>query len=256
MATELPELDASAFHQLLDHLSKKNIQMNKYRRGVGVGRSQCFGMVRKRSQAPDLSRQSWLDPRLHYLLIKFGLDNLPPGFTFTSVQVNDSYKCEAHFDKHNRGNSYIVAFGSYTGGELVLKDGVDKEYNIRHRPLLFDGSKTEHYTKEFVGKRWSIVYHTLVSPPKFPMIRKLEDYEAVVKDGQYVIAWRKENETVYLSKKNGLPHPLKGRKKVVTKPLVEDFGLSEAQNFMIQHINERQEEENWQDFDDDEEGEE
>jgi hypothetical protein len=142
-----------------------------------------------------------------------------------------------------------VAFGSFTDGELVLKDGVDKPYNIRHRPLLFDGSKLEHYTKEFTGKRWSIVYHTLVSPPKHPMIRKLSDYEAVVRDGVWVMAWYREGEsTVYLSKKNGLAHPLRGRKKVVALPtVIEDSGLSEAQNFMIQHIKDREEEENWED---------
>jgi len=198
--------------------------------------------------APDLSRQSWLDPRLHYLLMKFALVHLPPDLTFTSIQVNDSYKCEAHFDRHNQGLSYIVAFGSFTDGELVLKEaGGDKAYNIRHRPLLFDGSKTEHYTKEFTGKRWSIVYHTLVSPPKHPMIRKLSDYEAVVKDGVWVMAWYKEGEpTVYLSKKNGLEHPLKGRKKIVPlDTVIEDSGLCEAQNFMIQHIKDREEEENW-----------
>jgi hypothetical protein len=210
--------------------------MNKYRKGVGIGRSQCFGMVRKRSMSPDLSRQSWLDPRLHYLLMKFGLMYLPPGFTFTSVQVNDSYMCEAHFDKHNRGNSYIVAFGSYTGGELVLKNPTDTEYNIRHRPILFDGSQIEHYTKEFTGRRWSIVYHTLVPPPKFPMVRQLQDYEAVSKDGQWVIAWYRQGEpTVYLSKKNGLEHPLKGRtKKVVAQPeVVYDLRLTAAQNLML-----------------------
>lgn len=241
MTTELPELDASAFQPLVEHLSKHNIPINKYRKGVGIGRSQCYGMVRKRSMAPDLSRCSWMDPRLHYLLMKFALLHMPPGFTFTSVQVNDSYMCEAHFDKHNRGNSYIVAFGSYTGGELVLKEpgprGVpeDKEYNIRWRPMLFDGSKIEHYTKEFTGRRWSIVFHTLVPPPKFPMIRKLEDYEAVCKDGQWVIAWYREGEpTAYLSKKNGLAHPLKGRKKVVEKPeVVYDLRLTAAQNLMV-----------------------
>jgi hypothetical protein len=190
-----------------------------------------------------------MDPRLHYLLMKFGLVHLPPGFTFTSIQVNDSYTCEAHFDKNNRGDSFIVGFGPYTGGELVLKEGVDKAYNIRHRPMLFDGSLTEHYTKEFEGKRWSLVYHTLVPPAKFPMIRRLEDYEAVVKDGVWVIAWYKPGEpTVYLSKKNGLEHPLKGRKKVIPpRPMVEDVGLSEAQNFMIQHMRDREEEENWSD---------
>jgi len=231
--SELPELDPSAFQPLIDHLMKTNIPINKYRKSAGIGRSQCFGMVRKRSMAPDLSRCSWIDPRLHYLLMKFAV-NLPSDFTFTSVQINDSYACEAHFDKHNVGNSYIVAFGPYTGGELVLKNPTDKEYNIRHRPLLFDGSAIEHYTKEFTGRRWSIVYHTLVAPAKFPMIRKLDDYEAVYRDGSWVIAWRRDGEsTVYLSKKNGLPHPLRGRKKPAIVAPVGNPRFSDAQNLML-----------------------
>jgi hypothetical protein len=143
--------------------------------------------------------------------MKFALLNVP--IPFTSVQVNDSYLCAAHKDKHNLGNSYIVGFGPYTGGELVLKNPTDKEYNIRHRPILFDGSQIEHYTKQFSGRRWTIVYHTLVSPTKFPMIKKLDEYEAVIIDGAWCIAWRQEGRPVtYLSKKNGLPHPLKGRR--------------------------------------------
>ena len=250
MVKELPELDSSAFSALIGHLTKRQIPMNRYRKGVGDGRSQCYGMVRKRSMAPDLSRCSWEDPQLHYLLMKFALVHLPPDFTFTSVQVNDSYKCLRHKDKHNQGDSYIVGFGPYTGGELILhRDAAEmakggslgvvissrQEFNIRHRPLLFDGSKIEHETKEYEGRRWTIVFHTLVSPPKFPMVRKLSDYEAVTKDGTFVIAWYKDGEpTQYLSKKNGLPHPLKGRK--VKKPVAEepnDPTLTEAQNMML-----------------------
>jgi len=233
---ELPELDESAFRPLMDHLSKKNIQMNRYRKSVGDGRSQCFGMVRKRSMAPDLSRQSWLDPQLHYLLMKFAALNVP--IPFTSIQVNDSLKCASHKDKHNEGDSYIVGFGQYTGGELILKD--HGEFNIRHRPLLFNGSEIEHETKDFTGRRWTIVFHTLVSPPKFPMIRKLSDYEAVFKDDSYVIAWYREGlPTMYLSKKNGLPHTLKGRKKVkFEEPEEEDDpGLTSAQNLMLRARN-------------------
>ena len=170
--------------------------------------------------------------------MKFALVNMPLGFTFTSIQVNDSYKCAAHKDKHNVGNSYIVGFGNYTGGELVLHQGggLSQSYQIRHRPILFDGSKIEHETKDWEGRRWTIVFHTLESPKKFPMIRKLSDYEAVTKDGTYVIAWYKEGEpTQYLSKKNGLPHPLKGRK--VKKPeaalLEDDPNLTTAQNLML-----------------------
>lgn len=208
---ELPELDESAFRDLMTHLTSKRIAMNRYRRGVGDGRSQAFGMVRKRSQAPDLSRQSWMDARLHYLLMKFALLNVP--IPFTSVQVNDSYLCASHKDKHNAGDSYIVGFGPYTGGELVLKNPTDTDYNIRHRPILFNGAEIEHYTKQFTGRRFTLVFHTIVSPPKFPMVKKLDDYEAVVVDGAWCIAWRQEGHPVrYLDKKNGLPHPLKGRK--------------------------------------------
>jgi len=228
---ELPELDESAFRPLMNHLGKHNIQMNRYRKSVGDGKSQCFGMVRKRSEAPDLSRQSWIDPKLHHLLMKFGQDHVP--IPFTSIQVNDNLRCAAHKDKHNQGDSYIVGFGPYTGGELKV---AGNEYNIRHRPLLFNGAELEHETKEFQGRRWSIVYHTLVSPPKFPMVRSLQDYEAVCVDGEMVIAFRRPGQpTIYLSKKNGLPHPLKGRKKVkeLPKKPEDDPNLSTAQNLMI-----------------------
>jgi len=230
---ELPELDESAFKDLLAHLTDKRISVNRYRSKVGEGRSQAFGMVRKRSQAPDLSRQSWLDAKLHHLLMKFALVNVT--IPFTSIQVNDSYLCAPHKDTHNFGDSYIVGFGPYTGGELVLKNPTDVEYNIRHRPILFNGSEIEHYTKQFTGRRFTIVYHTLVSPPKFPMIRKLEDYEAVVVDGSYVIAWRRDREpTMYLDKKNGLPHPLKGRKKIKTpKEPPQESSLTQFQELML-----------------------
>jgi len=228
---ELAELDESAFKDLREHLNDHTIQMNKYRKGVGDGRSQCFGIVRKRSLPPDLSRCSWNDPKLHYLLMKFAREYVP--IPFTSIQVNDSYKCAAHKDKHNVGESYIVAFGSYEGGELVIEG---KEYNIRHRPILFDGSKLEHSTKEFKGRRWSIVYHTQEAPPRFPAVRKLSDYEAVFRDGQYVIAWYRDGlSTEYLYKKNGLDHPLKGRTKKVLPPAPKKINptMTLAQNLML-----------------------
>lgn len=234
MVQELQELDESAFRPLMIHLSKKNIQMNRYRKNVGDGRSQCFGLVRKRSLAPDLSRQSWLDPELHHLLMKFAIMYVP--IPFTSIQVNDNMCCAQHKDRHNVGDSYIVAFGNYTNGELVLKNPTDTEYNIRHRPLLFNGSEIEHYTKPFQGRRWSIVFHTLVAPIKFPCLTKLSDYEAVVVDGKWKIAWRRDGlPLTYLDKKNGLPHPLQGRKvkKAVQEISEDDPNLNGPQNLMI-----------------------
>jgi len=184
--------------------------------------------------APDLSRQSWLDPELHNLLIRFAALHVP--IPFTSIQVNANFCCAQHKDTHNQGDSYIVGFGNYTGGELVLKTPDDVLYNINKRPLLFNGSEIEHYTKEFTGNRWTIVFHTLVAPAKFPCVTKLSDYEAVVVDGVWCIAWRREGlPTVYLNKKNGLPHPLKGRKtkKVVEEISEDDPNLNGPQNLML-----------------------
>lgn len=233
--TELAELDPSAFNTLISHLTDHNIPFNKYRKSVGDGRSQCWGIVRKRSLPPDLSRNSWNDPKLHYLLMLFARQYVP--IEFTSIQVNDSLKCARHTDKHNVGQSYIVGFGPYQGGALMLylPEG-QKEFNIRHRPLLFDGSKIEHETTDFTGRRWSIVFHTQESPKMFPAIRTLRDYEAITKDGGYVIAFYRDGYcTEYLNKKNGLPHPLKGRKKV--KPeIVDEFYdplMSPAQNLIF-----------------------
>ena len=233
--TELAELDPSAFTALIAHLTDHSIPMNKYRKGVGDGRSQTFGIVRKRSLAPDLARNSWNDPKLHYLLMLFARQHVP--IEFTSIQVNDSLKCARHTDKHNVGESYIVGFGAYQGGALVLHlpDG-QKEFNIRHRPLLFDGSKIEHETDAFTGRRWSLVFHTQESPKKFPAVRTLRDYEAITRDGGYVIAFYRDGMcTEYLSKKNGLPHPLKGRKKAKPEVIEQAYNplMTPAQNLIL-----------------------
>ena len=202
---EQPELDERDFKDLREHLGKPNIPMNKGKKNEG--KSRCFGMVRKRSQAPDLSKDSWTDPRLHYLLMRFGREHV--NIPFTSIQVSDN---ETHV-KHSQGNCYIVSFGDYTDGEIVIDT---KEYNIRHRPLVFDISKLEHTysSKEFRGVRYTLIYYTLLPQTKFPMVKSLSEYEAGTRDGEYVIAWYKDGEpTQYLSKKNGLPQPVRKKKE-------------------------------------------
>jgi hypothetical protein len=242
MCQFLEQLDPSAFAELLEHLKDKRILMNKYRKASGEGRSQAYGMVRKRSMAPDLSRCSWLDPRLHYLLMKFARQYVP--IPFTSVQVNDSYQTAKHKDKHNFGDSLIVGFGDYTDGELVVDiNGTEETFDIHHRPLIFNGSELPHYTKPFTGRRFSLVFHTIVAPEAFPMVRKLEEYEAVCVDGAWKIAFREPGMPVkYLDAKNGLDHPLKGRKKKLT-PIAEESPApfhSAAQNLLSRALSAQQ----------------
>lgn len=219
MVKVLNYIDPDALICILDHLMSHKLAVNRYRQKVGEGRSQCFGIVRKRCLAPDLSRQSWLDPYLHFRLMEFGRVYVP--VPFTSIQVNDSFICGKHRDKNNEGESYIIGFGDYEGGELVVSEnGIETEYDIKYHPLLFNGSMLEHWTKPFTGRRFTIVYHTTVAPSRFPTLVTLEDYEAVriQETGHWLIKWTKSDGSIeYLGGKKGLPHPLRGYKRLNDK---------------------------------------
>jgi hypothetical protein len=203
-------VDRKDTEQIREYLTSHNLGNNKYRVKVGEGVSQCLGIVSKRSQAPDLSRQSWLHPRLHNMLIEFGKKYVLPHITYTSIQVNCNYPCKAHKDISNVGDSYIVAFGDYSGGQLCIEDA---NYTIDKRGLLFNGSELRHWTREWTGQRISLVYHTL--KPKFPMLRQLSDYMAVEHEGIWKIRYLEGDGEHYLWKGHGLSHPLLGRKKVL-----------------------------------------
>lgn len=207
--TFISYVDRKDTEEIREYLITHNLGTNKYRVKVGEGVSQCLGIVSKRSQAPDLSRQSWLHPKLHHLLIKFGEMYVKPYISYTSIQVNVNYPCKPHKDISNVGDSYIVAFGEYSGGQLCIEDA---NYNIERRGLLFNGSEHLHWTRDWTGHRISLVYHTL--KPKFPMIKQLSDYTAVQIDNVWKIRYLDdEGNAQYLWKNNGLPHPLKGRVK-------------------------------------------
>ena len=213
-----PALPDKALEDIENHLAKKPVSLNHYRQKVGDGRSQAWGLVRKRSLAPDLSRQSWLDAKLHHLLMEFGEKHVP--IPFTSIQVNDSFVCAPHKDVGNEGLSYIIGFGEYTGGLLKLHlEPTPVEIDIRV-PHLFNGSEILHSTTPFEGKRYSLVYHTVRAPEHFPLVKSLSQYKAVEKEGKWLIEFTDVSGAVsYLSRNKGLPHPLAGRKKVRSEPI-------------------------------------
>lgn len=77
-------------------------------------------------------------------------------FKFTSIQVNKNLQCPPHKDKNNCGDSMLVSFGDYEGGEIVI-DGVT--YDARENPLIFNGSEYEHYNKPITsGTKYSLVF--------------------------------------------------------------------------------------------------
>jgi hypothetical protein len=178
----LDAIPESEFKDMLEYLAEHPVPNTKYRVKVGDGRSATYGIVGRRCLAPDLSRHTCLNVEFFSMLLAYAKKYVP--INFSSVQVNYSYNCKPHYDVHNQGVSYIVAFGQYEGGRLMI---ADKSYNIQYQPLLFDGSQLLHSTTPFEGTRVSIVYHTIAPSKRFPFIQKLSDYECIVDGGVHKI---------------------------------------------------------------------
>ena len=86
-----------------------------------------------------------------------------PNFRYTSIQVNKSVETSWHFDKGNVGMSYLIGFGDFKGGGVVVKIRDDKEIFVDndHRWLFFDGHHLEHKSAPVKsGIRYAVIFFT------------------------------------------------------------------------------------------------
>jgi len=195
----------SAFEEIKKELERQPLSINEYRLKAGTGRSQAFGIVNRRCLAPDYSRNCWTRPKLYYHLLEFGKQYVD--LSFNAITVNQNYKATPHKDKNNSGDSFLVAFGDYTGGELELLEGERKGvYNINRNPIKDDFSKVLHSVKDFSGNRYSLVYYNFVNKR---LSSDLPKPSVKIENNKYYF-YRGDTK---VTRKEGLPHCLKGRKK-------------------------------------------
>lgn len=202
----MPQIPPDAFTDILEELRKKPLQVNEYRNKAGEGRSQAFGLVNRRCLPVDYSRQCWMRPKLYYHIVEFAKKYVD--ISWTSVTVNQNYRAAPHRDKSNQGLSYLVAFGSYSGGDLIFHEGdLSGNHNVWCTPLKADFSKSLHSVDVFDGERYSLVFYTLKATrmPKQP----LPPATVIGEDGKYFF---KRGDKI-ITPKTGLEHPLRGRKK-------------------------------------------
>ena len=199
MLSEIPE---SAFTEIEEELNRRPLQTNKYRKKVGDGKSQCFGLVGRRCLPIDYSRQCWKRPYLYKLLLDFG-EKYVTDISWNAITVNQNFKCQPHRDLHNIGDSFLVGFGPYIEGKLKIHEGdLSGEWDIRHKPIITDFTKVLHYVLQFGGDRYSLVYYQLKTDTIYPAPSvRFENNQYVFYRGDIAIT-------------DGLAHPLKGRKKV------------------------------------------
>lgn len=151
------DVDPDVFRGVLRELEERPLHVNKYRKNSGEGRSQCFGLVRQRNHTYTGSAWNFKRPELYQELLILANRILPADFRWLSIQVNQNYLTTPHYDSGNRGDSAIIAFGDFTGGELVVSG---TPVSIKNRLVYFDGSIHLHSTLPFTGNRYSIVFHS------------------------------------------------------------------------------------------------
>jgi len=170
-------IPSEAFANLIAELQRRPIEINKYRPSSGIGRSVAFGIVNKRCMPADYSRQCWTRPYLYKLLLDFGAEYVRD-ISWNAITVNQGYKASPHRDKRNGGDSFLVAFGSFTGGCLKIHEGdLSGVHNICHQPIQTDFSKVLHSVEDFTGDRYSLVYYRypVKDVPLPPSVRLVND---------------------------------------------------------------------------------
>lgn len=164
MATLVADISASEFLDLTRELMRKRLTKNCDRAMAGPGKSQAFGIIRRWSYRPHLSRNTWMRPHLWNLLLSFASKHVP--IQWDGVTVNDDYVSQPHTDKGNEGESYTISFGDFTGGELCLEG--DTKIDTRFRGHLFNGAAIRHWTAPHIGRRFCLVFYKIIWPPKWP----------------------------------------------------------------------------------------
>jgi len=154
----------SLFEPIVKAYKKKAIGLYYERKNSGAGRSQSIGILPRRLRGVGESRNN--ENYAHILTEALKLKEIfCPEINYTTMMMNHNYQALTHVDKNNNGYSCVVAFGDYTGGELVIGD---KEYDIRHKPLKFCAAQTPHSVKPITsGDRYSLVVFRLNFPKAF-----------------------------------------------------------------------------------------
>lgn len=123
---------------------KNNWRRKKYSLNVGMTR---HIFVKGRPLAP--SRFMKKDRRIYDECKRLFFD-----FDFDGVQINRNVLCPPHKDTKNIGDSLLIGFGEYEGGETLI-EGV--KHDIYHTPVIFNGYEKEHSVCPFEGERYSVV---------------------------------------------------------------------------------------------------
>ena len=118
--------------------------------------------------------------------------------------------------KNSQDEKFVVGFGSYTGGELVINK---IENNIRHRPYILAQS-TEYTVNDLInGHSILLLFYSTTPHADYPTNKRLSQYEGLMIDGEWTISYRELGVPVVFYDKTGFPKTYKAMKYVEEAPL-------------------------------------
>ena len=150
---------------------KKIVQWGKNKGSVNFDRvgfpceSMNFGLVQKRFSHNGNPKNKYDNPIQEgsnnskypeiYNQLKKLIHEIDENFEYDCITLNHNFLSKPHFDKNNKSPSIIIGLGNYEGGELVIENC---EFDIKNKPLIFHGGTTRHWTNNYEGDRYSIIY--------------------------------------------------------------------------------------------------
>ena len=102
--------------------------------------SSCDGKVCKVPSRHNVKHKELL------VALKALLRSHDPKYKFEAVTINKNHAAAKHVDSNNKGHSYIIGLGNYTGGELVFSDKKSPHHgthNIKNPYNVFFYSDSE-----------------------------------------------------------------------------------------------------------------
>ncbi len=153
--------------------SRRNVIDPKNALRTNSGRLYCQSFILgPNMKSPTLEPSYWTTAYPELLkLLTYLMKKHDPEHKWSNITVNRNSKCKPHRDSGNKGASYIVGFGNYSGGELSIERLGTSERRVDKRDICrkfvrFFGGEQTHWTEPFKGERYSCVFYN------FPDIHK------------------------------------------------------------------------------------
>ena len=195
-------VEDASLHDLQAHLAEMILTgKERYNRVAVVGSEYSNGfseMLGLAVHCRSVTKATVRNPGLFELCMAwFRKQPKAASFDVTSVQVNHNMLARAHRDSANAGYSALIAFGLFTGGDLLywpldtggpiqsVLDSVS-QVSLDATTLQFFDGRCLHATAPFLGERYSLVFFCVIGAESVPVSvqRQLVEMGASHRDWQ------------------------------------------------------------------------